>query len=128
MIPSKEDGTRSVATKFKTEQGLDNKKNVKKTGLQKHHYWKPAPNLPGNLTGAMFCAFRSATFKKKIKRISGYVTLKYGHYTGKAIKTRQPNTSSRPSKPSDDDISDDLDGAKYWWKAYCKEMMAKKIT
>ena len=29
---------------------------------------------------------------------------------------------------SDDDISNDPDGAKYWWQAECKEMIADKIT
>ena len=63
-----------------------------------------------------------------IKRISGYATLKYGKYTGQYVRTQQPKTFSRPSKPSDDDMADNPDGAKYWWQAKCKEMMADKRT
>ena len=58
----------------------------------------------------------------------GYETLKYGHYTGKAVQTRHPKTFSCSAKPSENVISNDTDGAKYWWQAKCKEMMAEKIT
>ena len=78
------------------------------------------PILPEDLTGTMFSALRPVTFNKTIKRLSGYMTLKYGHYTGRAVQTRQPKTFSFPSKPSYNDIADDPDGSKYWWQAECK--------
>ena len=127
-MTSEEDGTRSGVTKINTKQGSDNKKNVKKTVFQQRHSQQPEPTSPEDLTGATLSALRSVTFKNTIKRLLGYATLKYGHYTGQAVRTRQSKTFSRLSKPSNGDISDSPDSAKYWWKAECKETMAEIRT
>ena len=71
----------------------------------------------------MFSALSPSTFKKTIKRLLGYVTLKYGHYTGQAVRTCQSKNFSCPTKPSDNDITKDPDGAEYWCLADCKEVM-----
>ena len=114
-MPNKEDAIGSRATKVKTEQGSDDKNNVKKTGFQQRHSWQPAPTSPEDTTGAMFSPLGPATFKKTIKRLSGFATLNYGHYTVQAVRTHKPKTFSRTTKLSDDDISNDTDGAKYCW-------------
>ena len=44
---------------------------------------------------------------------------------GQAIQTGQPRVFNLPGKPSDEGVSNNLDGAKYWWQAKYKEMMAK---
>ena len=127
MVLSEEGGTRAGAAKFKTEPGSDKKKNVRKTGFQQRHSWKPRPASLEDRTSAMFSDLRPSTFKTTIKRLSGYAILKYVHYTGQAIQTRQPKVFNRPSKPSDGYMSDNPDGAKYLWQAKCKEIMVKKI-
>ena len=74
----------------------------------------------------MFSALRPSTFKKTIKRLSGYAILKYGHYMVQAVRTCQPKIFNNPAKLSDKDMAGELDGAKYWCQDECKEMMAKK--
>ena len=113
---------------FKTKQGSNYKKNVKKTVFQQCPSWQTAPTLPEDMTGATLSALRPETFKNTIKRIPGFATLNCGHYTGQAVRNRQPKTFSCLTKPSDDDISETPNGAKYWCKAECKEMVAEKIT
>ena len=54
-----------------------------------------------------------AIFKKTIKRLSGFVALKYRHYTCQAVLTLQPKTFIRLTNPSNNDIANDPDGAKY---------------
>ena len=127
-MPYEEDGTQSGATKVKNEQGSYNKKNVKKSGFQQRNPRQPSPTLSEDLTGATFSDLRPATFKKIIKRLLGYATLKYRHYTIQAVQTFQPKTFVRPAKPSNDGIADNPDVANYWWQAKCKEMMAEKRT
>ena len=127
-MPSDEDRKVSRGINIKTDQGSEDKNNVKKAVLQQHHSWQTAANSPEDLTGATFSALRPATFNKAIKRLSGFATLKYGHYTCQAFQTRQPNIFSHPTKPSDDDITNNTDGSKYWWEAEFKEIMAEKRT
>ena len=74
----------------------------------------------------MFSALRPSTFKKTIKRLSGYAILKYGHYTGQAVRTCHPKIFSNTANLSDEDMAGEPDRAKYWCQAECKEMMAKK--
>ena len=79
---SEEGGTTPRAGKVNTNPVSDDKKNVKKTGFHKRHSRKPTTNSLEYLTGMMFSALRPATFRKIVKRILGYATLKHGHYTG----------------------------------------------
>ena len=81
-----------------------------------------------DLTGTTFSALRPATFKKTTKRLSGYATLKYGHYTGQAVQTRQPRVFSDPDNPSDKDIANATDGDNYWLQEELKDMMSKNRT
>ena len=76
--------------------------------------------MPEDLTDATFIFLRPDKFKKMIKRLLGYATLKYGQYTGQSVQTQQPKTFSSLAKPSHDDMADNPDGAKYWWQAKCK--------
>ena len=52
-------------------------------------------------------------FKKTINILLGYATIKYGHYTGQAVQTRQPKILNCLGNPSDKDIVNDLDVTKY---------------
>ena len=78
---------------FKTEQRSYNKKNVKKMGFHQHHSQHPAPTFPEDLTDTMFSALRTATFKNTIKRLSGFATLKCGHYMASSSKPINPRPS-----------------------------------
>ena len=89
------------------------------------HSRQPTPTSLEDLIGATFSALRQATFKKAANRLSGHATFKYNHYMGQSIQTRQPNIFICTSKSSDKDMANDPDGAKYWWQAECKEVVAK---
>ena len=73
------------------------------------------PNAPEDLTGAVLSDLSPETFKKTINRLSGFATFKYGHYMSQAVQNRHTKNFSHLTKLSDDDISHDPDGAKYWW-------------
>ena len=82
-----EGGTQSRSTKVKTNQGFYKKKNVRKTYFQHRHSRKPMPIYLEDLTDATFSSLIPATIKNTIKRLLGYETLKYSHYTCKSIHT-----------------------------------------
>ena len=122
-MPSEKGGTRSGAAKVKTKQGSNEKKNLNNMSFQQRRSRHPTPTLTEELTGATFSSIRTAKFKNIIKSLLGYSTLKYIHYTGQAVRTRQPIFFNRPAKPTDKDIDDNPYGAKYLWQAEYKEMM-----
>ena len=80
------------------------------------------------MTSAMFSALRTATFNKTIKRLSGFVTLKYRHYTGQASQTCQPKNFICPTNQCNNDHANNPNGANYWWHAECKDIMVEKRT
>ena len=119
-------GTRSRAAKVNTEKGSEEKNNLIKAGFQQRHSYQPTSTSTEDLNSATFRALRPATFKNTTKMLLGYANLKYGHYTGQDIRTRQPKAFNFPANPSDKNMDNDMEGAKYWWQDECMDMMAKK--
>ena len=83
-------------------------------GFKQRHSRKPTPTSLEGLNIAMFSALRMVTFKKTIKRLSVYETLKYSHYMGRAVRNCQSKVFNWPAKLSDYDMADDPDSVKYW--------------
>ena len=112
--------------KVKTKKGSEEKNFLKRQAFSNAN--TSSLHLPCRSTWLAQHSFffRPATFKKTIKRVLGYATLKYGYYMGQAVQNRQTKVFNCPAKPSDKDMDDDPDGAKYWCQVECKDMMAEK--